>query len=223
MRFLLAALFLSSCSTVPTPPDAPVVLDPTSFYKRELAMSVNGSSSTGVAIVTKAQSYEIDLHSSGELDFVRVTSCAREITFTPKAKTFHVSFAPTAGLEDVLEYCPLKIMALDEKGGRHAWGFIDFDSGSSTLPAKVTCNGETRDSSGVSACQAKAGLIQRIDFAVPVRIAPDRSCELVLSPDGKSVTYSISLGECVYAIVEAKGGRIHRHTAIGFDEEVPRE
>jgi hypothetical protein len=213
MIFILL-IVLSGCASIDKP------LDPTVFYRRDAKLSINGKPSTGVAVLPEQGPYDITVETGGTIDLVKLETCHRFVATEPKGKSFLFHYEPLAGLEDI-EGCPVKIEALEKERGRHGWAFMDRKTPGATLPAKTSCNGEVKDVLGVSICQAKAGLNQRIEFPVPVAAVAEKGCELVPSSGGKIFDYVAVEGECVFAFVEKGGaGRAHRHWALGFKDIV---
>ena len=90
------------------------------------------------------------------------------------------------------------------------------------LPAHVICNGLEYDSKGVTVCQSRSGLIQRIVFKSNVLVSPDEGCPI---SDIKGLSFDIILkeGKCTYAFMDASNGLIHRFTAYGYKEILIRE
>ena len=92
------------------------------------------------------------------------------------------------------------------------------------LPARIKCNGKTEFRTGVSACQARAGLIQDISFLVPVVVSPDPLCDVLETRDHINFAYTPPVGQCVFLFMEkGEKKRIHRHTAIGYQKILLRE
>ena len=155
-------ILMSSCSTQGG--TFPV----TTNFKKTLSMVVNGTAGKGVLVVNKAPVYEIDITLDDRAELIKLTTCHREIIVERgsfKSKISHkVSFRIQAGIENE-GFCTINIGAFDLQG-QHAWGLVEIKN--ETLPATQFCNGEARRWDGVSICQARKGLIQRIQFDQPV-------------------------------------------------------
>lgn len=217
-------LLLVGCSNLPQP------LDSNKFYRRDIAVEVNGQSFEGVSVIPRASEYRMKIKPKGELNMVLITSCHREDSFTPGSKggglfskkdpTFDYTYRPQAGLED--SYCPLRINAFDKSNqGQHSWAFMDF-TGPETLQATMACNGELSVGNGVSVCQSKAQLIQSIRFPKNVRLSPDKECDTFPEKYGREFQFAIPLGECVYAFL-SDDGEVHRLTTVGYQGVLVRD
>lgn len=221
ITIIFAGMVLSSCSSLP-----PQVLDPNVFYKRDIVVTVNDVDYQGVSVLPAADAYEMTVRPTGKMDLLLITTCHREGSFSPKSvgffkktNSFEYYYEPEPDIEGS-GACPLRVDAFDRERGQHSWFFADFE-GTETLPAIVSCNGTTEEFNGVSVCQSKAGLIQRIEFAQPVIVNPDSACPLPRM-DRNAFDYEISKGECVYAFM-SKDGEFHRHTSIGYEGVLVRE
>lgn len=177
----------------------------------------------GVTVLPRRGVYELVIKPVGKMDLLLVTTCHREESFNPKSKgffkqdnSFKYRYTPQKGIEDIGS-CTLRMDAFDKERGQHSWFMADFEGPKEQLKAQVTCNGEKKLYTGVSVCQSKAGLIQRIEFDEEVKYPPDPKCPI----DGSF--YKIPLGECVYVFRGMKSGKIHRHTTIGYQGILVRE
>ena len=219
---LTTLLLLASCSSTP-----PQQLDPALFYKRDITVQLGEWDYEGVSVLPKQASYNLLIKPVGKMDLMLVTTCHREETFTPtstgffkKDNSFEYTYTPQKGIEDAGS-CPLRIDAFDKKKGQHSWFFADFE-GSESLKATVLCNGTSVAYKGVSVCQSKSGLIQKIQFAEPVEVHPEARCQLPEMVDN-AFEYKIAKDECVYAFKGTETGAIHRHTTIGYEGVLVRE
>lgn len=207
---------------------SPQILDPDLFYKRDVAVEVNGVEFRGVTVLPRAPSYDLLVKPKGEMSLLLVTTCHREESFNPGShgflstdNTFRYLYTPQKGLEDV-DSCPLRIDAFDKKLGQHSWFFADFE-GPEKLEAEVVCNGVKKTYRGVSVCQSKAGLIQTIQLKEPVILSVrDPKCPFPGSDGGGFFEYRINQGECAYAFM-TMGGELHRHTTIGYTGVLVRD
>ena len=112
------------------------------------------------------------------------------------------------------------ITFLDDKG-RHQFGSITFEDGEN-LPGLLQCNGAKQNNIGVSACQAKSGTFQAIDFGVPVRTSDKMlpGCNLPKGV-GKEWTIKVAEGFCMY-VFESEHGAFHKLTTFGYNELIPQ-
>lgn len=204
-------------------------LEPSVFYKRDMSIQVNGYQGVGAIVVPKAAAYQMEIAAETQMDLFTLQSCHREFTqsvaapgWFAKRKALKYEYRPVSELE-TSGSCALQLGGYDKATGRHSWGFIDFESDAETLPALIRCNGSEYNSRGVSACQSRKGLWQSITFAVEVVTSPDRSCDVMMAPDGKAFVYEMPKDVCVFAFMEkAKPNRIHRLTTLGYEDLVIR-
>ena len=83
------------------------------------------------------------------------------------------------------------------------------------LKAIVQCNGSNKQYNGVSACEAKRMLKQKIVFNEEVIMTSD--CIENKTLFGKSFELVPNKDECLY-IAETKKGLKHKHTLLAFDK-----
>lgn len=223
MILLLLILLIAGCAEYQ-------VLEVDKYYKRDIGLEVNGKRYEGVTVIPRANKYEIIVKPKGNMDLILIRSCHREHSFEKKSKKFlwiklgenkfKYTYNPTPKERE--KACPLRVEVYEAKNGRHSWALIDFEHPDYQLPSRLTCNGEIRTPNGVAVCQAKAGLIQTIEFPEIVQFAtPDEGCVRPKFVDG-AFDWQISKGECLY-ITTARDGRKHRMTAIGYEGVLVRE
>lgn len=212
-------LGILSCST------ARLSADPDIEYKKDIAIKVNRQDYIGMAVPNLADKYDIEIKSRGKLDLLTLQTCHREIViegakkerrFGDDDKSYLFTHTPLPTMEKG-QYCPLFIGGYEINKGRHSWGYVDFRVGDELLPASLFCNGVQSTQVGVSVCQSKAGLIQRIAFDVPVKVVPDPGCELPLD-NPQDFEFAINKGLCVYAFMEISSKKVHRLTTFGYQE-----
>jgi len=179
----------------------------------------------------------------GKLDLFTFTSCHREITqedagykgkflgFGRDSKMAKLEYIPVDGIENTGS-CPIEFGGYEKKRGRHSWGFLITEHKGSTLPSVVKCNGRETQYRGVSGCQSRHGLIQRIEFPKPVvfqipKKYTDSTSDYVKGGlcqykdlrmlDSKIIEYRMPKGECMFYIQEvADPGRISEHYDWGY-------
>lgn len=220
---LTIAAFFIGCSTVAQR------LDPKVHYRRDIDLVINGEKFEGVAVPKPSERYEIKIRMKGgaEANMLTITTCHREIVMDePKTgffarNTVTYNYQPIKGIEDGTG-CLIDIGAYN-KEGRHAWATIDLVSRLDTLSAMVKCNGDSTSAGGVSICQAKTGLIQKVSFPERVKVSPDNEhCNVMKSADGQNFEYVIPRGECSFYF-GTKDGKFHRHTSMGYESILIRE
>lgn len=238
LRLILLS-FLSSCGTssVLTPKQE---LSPNKIYKRDMLITSGDSSGEGTLVLPLKNSYKIRVEAAGNLDMFTLETCHRswekqkawnvatkkKVLFWKKTidhkNRVEFEFKPSEKFEKN-QYCPVRLGGYEIKLGRHSWGFIDFETSDSILPAKVYCDGREYQSNGVTICQAREGLVQAIEFKNEVEVSPEANCSLGKTK-GKLFEYNIKRGRCVYAFKELSGdSRVHRLTTIGFEKVLIRE
>jgi len=220
-KFVLFLWLIAGCSSVP------LKLDPKVMYKRDMKISFDGQSYSGVAVLPDKASHEITIETKGKLDLLTITTCHREFTaenlssggiFGKNKYTF--LYAPIPGIED--EYCPIDIGGYEALKGRHSWGFLDMKTKGENVEALLHCNGELKNVSGVSVCQSKLGLVEKINFSQEMAVAPSENCKTMISPDLKSYEFEVAPGVCVYKF-RSRDNQYHRLTTIGYEDIVIRE
>lgn len=207
-------------------------LEVKSFYKRD--MVINGHE--GVAVLPLKEKIEFHIEARGALDLFTMVTCNQSQT---KERAWNVKQRVRSGLfgwrrklidnqreikfeyqPNELEkdgYCPIEFGGYEKDQGRHSWGFVDFQTPDATLPATLLCNGEVIKSLGVSICQSRQGLVQKITFAEEAVVAPDKECDIG-QRTGKSFEFRIPPRQCVFRFRSIKTGRDHRLTTLGFKE-----
>lgn len=206
-------------------------------YKKDMAIKYDGVSYVGVAVLPESSSYDIHIIAKGDLDLFTFTNCHRDensenawnVTETSRnfifkkttslKKEIKLTFKPTPLEKDGV--CPVFIGGFEEEKGRHSWGLIDFEDANHKLIGSMECNGELNTSTGVSICQSRAGLIQRITFGVKVRVLPEAECDLGKT-EGESFEFGIKKGQCVYAFM-SDSGALHRLTTFGYEQVLIRK
>jgi len=207
---LLLALFLSNCSSVTQK------LNQNSLYRRDLPIVVDGIASRGTFVAPQKASYAIQIGPADTIDMLIVESCHKQwtgervetsqkgILWWKKENKFTYDHIPTAMEFD--KPCPLHISALTVATDKNAWAYVDFEDSGHTLPAEWACNGETKKYNGVSVCQSRAGLMQKITFPSTVLFSPK---DEVL--EGKSFDIECEPGENDFVFQELSApNRKHR-------------
>jgi hypothetical protein len=75
---------------------------------------------------------------------------------------------------------------------------------------------------GVSICQSRASLVQRIAFAEPVEVLHPDFCQAPeVIEGGKAFLIELSSSKCLYLFQDDKKRR-HRLTTFGYDDVIMR-
>jgi len=220
--FTVGAFALAGCTSLPQ------ILDSSKFYKRDMEIKVNGHAAEGVIVARQAGQYGLKVEAKGDLDLFTFATCHREQTkeqagesgwFRNKRKR-ELTYRP-APLERDGTACPVRLGGFEKVNGRHSWALIEFEHSSLKLPARLQCNGSVSNTSGVSICQSRAGLIQAITFPVKTmaaKTAASPSCPPLASDDGLTYRFEMPLGECTYRFMTASGEeQSHRLTVLGYN------
>lgn len=224
------ALILCSCASAISQPasDALTAVQKGAVYKYDLSGTVNGVAFDGVGVIPFAQSYSMSIVSKVNVDLLTVTSCGRDFSVESAVKLgwfqsqkgYTYNYIPDDTIENKGS-CLVRMGTYNRDKGQNSWGIIDFETPETILPAVNYCNGITSSTNGVSICQSKIGLIQRLVFTVPVQTAKNSinpNCQMT-SKDGLSWEYVLPAGECVLEFQEvAAPHRRHRHTTIAYTD-----
>lgn len=212
----------------------PQKLETDVFYRRDLPVQVyydgaqNGVWLEGAAVLKPAKRYDFIISPKGgaRMDLVTVTTCHREFSgeklspgFFGKNQ-FKYQYTPVTGIEDDPQ-CLIRMNVLDAKSGKHAWALFDIQDTETSLPATLNCNGEVSKSQGVSICQSRKGLLQRVVFDEEVEYVPSKC--YIDAPKGRVLELKTPLGECVFAFMGKLSGRFHRLTTVGYEGLLIRE
>lgn len=210
-------LLLTSCITQP--------LNTNTIYRKDMHIQVDrtwGNAAAdimGTAILEKQIGYNLTFYFYKKPAKFTITSCHREIVMNNPGNGAKYGYYPIPGIEDS-DFCPLEFGAFDESG-QHSWGIIDFKSGFEKLDAILSCNGEAVvPFSGVSICQSKAKLLQKISFTEPVKNGVSQGCPAVQTKDDKDFMIPMGRGKCLY--VFKRGDDFHRLITFGYDDVILR-
>ena len=213
---VLLASTLTGCGAM----EVKQVADPNTFYKRDMVITVNGKKSVGVSVAPRAPSYNLYVQAYGQLDLLTYTSCHRDQDFTGLSRDHTYSYVPVQGIEETAtEACPLVLGGYDKPNGRHSWGQVVFEDPAG-LEATAFCNGE-RTTGRTSACQNLEGQISVLEFAKPVKAAPECDYQLKDEGGGKRWSYRMPARECV-AVFCTREMKCHNHYSIGYKQQLVR-
>lgn len=223
--FAIALLFsITGCTTTPGPAAEKQLI------KYDMKAKVNGTTFDGVGVVPVADSYDMYIEAREDVDLLTVDSCHRSFSvesaitldWFESKRGYHYRYDPSRGIEDQGS-CLVRIGAYNKSpGGQNAWALLDFATPEAALPAAILCDGARSTTGGVSICQTREGLLQRVVFDTPVHLADaalETACKVMQSKDQTTWEYAAPLGECVFAFQETGGQhRLHRHTSVGFNQ-----
>lgn len=224
----LAIAGLYSCATTPAHVAGKI-------YPRTLPMTVNGKDAVGTYVVDRSSSYKIKVPVPDNTDIVRMYTCHRESILyererrggifgtgveiklpgsKPKGPTEHeFTISPPLDMEND-GYCPISLELLNVDGENY-FGLIDVRNES--LPASIACNGSMYRTEGVSLCQARVGLVQRIKFDKPVTAKViTGECEVPDNAGDNTFDISVRPETCVYLF--SSGEKYHRLTLFGYTD-----
>lgn len=206
MWFVLLMLFFTACVETAS------VSKPPAFPRATLPFTVETISYTGTAVVQRRTSQKITATIPKGTPYFFISTCHREIPFDNPGTTVTYTYIPVYLLENSSS-CLTKMTAISPQGVASI-GFIDFTS-EEDLPYRVHCNGLSTDVNGVSFCQSRAGLIQKVSFTKTTVALQAQGCE-PMGGDGFSFTFSLSPGLCIYAF--KSGTQYGRLTTYGYTD-----
>lgn len=218
LTLIAVIYFFASCAT-----PEPKLHSAETFYRRDMLIEVDGKTYPGYGVLPLRDEYNFKVTTKHDMDRFLATSCHRQIVeekvgdtgwFSKKA-TYKFTFKRASGVEQS-DPCPLQLVGSADSN-EHSFGFLEFQTSADTLPAVLECDGWKNTYNGVSVCQAKKGLVQKISFQTPVRTAFDSGCELPIPSDKKNFVYEIPRGRCVMVFCNEQR-QCHRLTTIGYDE-----
>ena len=188
----------------------------------------------GVGVLPYMDEYRMTIQNIGKLNYFALTSCHEETTSeNPDAgwrkKNGRASFRYVPTIEKG-KACPLYVSAYNRKQ-RHGWGVVAFEHERYKLGVTLFCNGYEKPFDGVSICQSREGLIQKIVFKEEVRPlkpvggAADRKkpCPIIAPTDAKEYTFKIPPRDCIYGFIGKSSKKVHKMYTIGYEDIIIRE
>lgn len=216
---LMGILVFEGCSIAPKS-------DAKKFYKLDIKIETKEVKASGMIVLPLKKSYTIKLRTPGKMDVLYLKTCGRDFQWERVRSGLNKKKAVIHYTPNEIERegaCPIKIESYDKKG-RHAVGFIDFQSAETTLPGTVVCEPKAIKFSGVSKCQGAVGSIKRIKFDVDVITRYDELCFMNSPKLGKVFEFNMSRGYCTFTFVEVQPPhRRHRLETYGYEEFRPRK
>lgn len=216
---IIIMFYFVSCSNTQIP------IDVTKTYKHDIYISNKDGSGLGMIALKKKPLYTFEFESEGIMDFFTFRTCSREIAIEDARRGLNrkkvlLNYSPNAVEQS--QKCPAYINSFAENG-RHASGYIDFEDDLDTLPAKLTCGELETSTNGVSVCQGRVGLMQKIEFNTDVIISPEKGCDSINSSNSRSFWFSIDPNDCVIVFMEKEvPHRTHRLVTHGYTEIIIR-
>jgi len=195
-------------------------LNPAVYYKKDMRIEIDGHKGYGTLVVQPLPEHRIKVKFGGKGDMVTLKTCHREEEMLDLGRRESFNFIP----DEIMEqsgYCYLEIEAFD-KEGRHSWGLVDFNNEKFQLPAHIRCNGSSYNSRGVTVCQSKEGLLQRIEFTEEVVMSSLAKCGTLPTEDGKVFVFNMPNRECTF-IFKGTSGKMHKLLTIGYEEIIIRD
>ena len=225
--FFIFISTLISCATTPNQ-----TLSPAVYYKNDICFWHLGEKFCGVGVIPESEEMYLTLDTHNDIRTLMMTTCHREVdTNDPDKGLRRKNGIVTVEITPTLEKgraCPYYFAAFNDKG-KHAWGTIAIKSDKYSLKAIHECNGKTLDVEGVSICQSKEGLIERITFEEDVLITKpingpaerEEDCP-VLNVNGNVVEYVNPNRECLYGFIGKSSKKMFQLYTIGYEEIVVR-
>lgn len=207
---ITSLLFLNACQSANL--DAPMS---DGHYRKDLRVYLHSPrvSFEGFGVLPQQESYRLQLRSRKDPELVRISNCHRDLVFRDEDDKFSYTFVPNSKVES--GSCILQFTFLDTKG-YHQFGAITF-RGDESLPASMSCNGEKVETVGASACQAKAGTLQAIEFPSQVYLKTSEGCTKPVSEGRRSWEFVINEGYCIH-LFKSDDDQFHKLTTFGYTD-----
>jgi hypothetical protein len=223
---------LSGCAT----PGLQTQLSSNEVYKLNLASTVNSYYFEGYGVVpsSPSKSYEIKITSATDIDAIIINTCAREEViesalqisrfgkWLERKKTLALVYTPN-DLEST-GLCLMQVGTFNRnEADANASAIFDFEDATATLPGLSVCNGDNVSGThGVTFCETRAGLMQRVSFPVPViaattNVSADCKVDQEASSDKTAYDFRTPRDLCVFRYSELTSPfRQHRHVSRGY-------
>ena len=189
----------------------------------------------GVGVLPYSENYEVKIEAYDKLNFFSLTTCHEEMTSEKRDQGFfkkdgqtRVTYTPTI---ERGKSCVLYVAAYSKKQ-KHSSGIIILEDPRYKLNATLYCNGYVMKTRGVSACQTKEGLIQKITFSEEVlpfkkvtqgQAKRKRDCPSLFEDVSKEYEFKLPNRECIYGFRGVESGKIHMLNTIGHEDIIIRE
>ena len=182
-------------------------------YRKDLRFSDSAGTHEGTYIASVKDRHHFRLLFREKPRLVKIRSCHREIVYENPGKSLDFTYSPEAGLEDKIDPCFLEFASFSASGYNQT-ALVDFRR-DETLEAMLTCNGERSIHQGVSICQSREGLLQRLEFDAPVSADGLASCPKLVG-NAQTFIFPISMGICLYFFYD--GTKFHKLVTFGYDD-----
>lgn len=202
------------------------VPDVNTLYKKKLHVKIDGKNYIGTASVANKAQYKIEIKSKGTISKIVTRSCNRNYADTPELKSRKWWFdnkkiALVTYIPNDIErgVCGLHIEVFEKNKARHGYFFMVPDAVDAKLSAKLSCDGKVITYSSNAICDAKVGLLQKIDFKNDTACAAyDEKCELdVFKKSSKSFKFKMIKDMCLYKCRDKVTKEILRLYTFGFE------
>lgn len=217
---------MPGCSTI-----SPVTSAPSGvIYQYDLIGTVNGYAFSGVGVIPYSPTgYDMKIMSKVNVDMLTIQTCSQD--FSAQSAIELGWFQSKKGYEykwtqnDIEKSgsCVVRLGAYNKPDvTQSAWGFLDFEDPSITMPALITCNGSQVYANGVSVCHNKIGLLGAIKFTSEMKWDSNGKCALTTT-DNMLFTYSMPSNECSIRFMETHSpNRMHRMTLVPYNSTMIR-
>ena len=225
--FLLLAL--NSCALFE--PEQREKLDPAIYYKNDICFEFENKKFCGVGVIPSKNIIKLKINTKNNIENLMMTTCHREISTKDPDKgllgrngVVKLTLRPTIEIQKSV--CPFYFASF-ARDGKHAWGMLVVKDPRYRLNATSLCNGDFKKESGVSICESKQGLIQRIVFNEPiVMITPTNGVaqrkepcpKLDLSNNDRTIEYKTPNRDCVYGIIGKESKEMFILYTIGYEQ-----
>lgn len=194
------------------------------LYMPDLEMKANDTVIKGAGTTLLESKNDIQVWSPVDADRVEVTTCARhdvcqikggqlacDLTkfevntdFFGNANKYLVyHFIP--GRDEMDDSCSNMMIAVYDKNTLASWGYIFFEQNEADhFPALFTCNATDHYFSGVSVCSSQAGIIQEINFQIPVDDFEAESACNIKKISSKEFEFQPAVGWCRASFIQGK-------------------
>ena len=212
----LVGLFLVGCASTPGQQST----KPYYSYRAEMILTIGGRSFEGLVPVKVNGPIDIQIYSPITLNRVEISTCSRHEVirntangwFDKVKNTMTYRYNPTP--IELSGHCPLLFQAFNDHVQK-AWGLVTARS-DQNLPAKMECNGGVMSFAGISVCQTKSGLVERLTFAKPVEFEASPSCAIQTTDKMTFDVRSTQVGFCKATFTD--GTDFHDLVLLGYDE-----
>jgi len=196
-----------------------IKLDQETFHERNLKYQVQGIEYHGIGVLPPRKSHTFKIYAHGDHDLLVLRTCGREVRSQDKGSSYKYIYTPVDSVERS-PLCKISIASIDNKG-RHGWASAYLDDPRFKLKGELRCNGKQWGTSGVSACQAKRGLISEIVFNAPA-VAASNKCGVV--PGKMLLTHRFKMPnkECSVAF-STSDKRLHLMHLTGYHTTYMRD